>query len=821
MFAFLPMNDLRYAFRQLLKNPGFTAVAVLTLALGIGAATAIFSLINAILLRSLPVPNPHELRVLHWTGIDARPRSISGYFNVSGNRASAECVSPSLFLSLREKGAELADIFAFAPLDDAVVRARHEAFSATGMVVSDNFFSALGVRPFMGRLFAPGDGDADAARQVVITFDQWGKHFAHDPGVLGQSLTFNGHSLTIIGVLSRGFSGVRPGNPHGFYVLMTPESPFLERAVSVADHWWVRLMARMRPGTSDAHLKAALDTVFVPEAESVMKQPEFLVQPGVGGLAFDRNAYGKPLLLLLAVVGLVLLVACANIAGLVLARGAARQHDLALRAALGAGRWRLVRQSLAETLLLALLGGGLGVLIGIQGRTVISRLLGQSAEGLRYDFSLDLKVLGFSLALALVAALLAGLLPAFRAGSADPLGGLKSRTALGTPRLRAGRVFVVAQIGLSLVLLSGAGLFLRTLINLQQIDAGFDTRKLLVFQLNAGFAGYEKTQLTAFYERVQTSLAAIPGAQDAALTFVPLLDNKSSSGGFAFGGRAMEPSENPQTYRLVVGETFFDTMGIPLLRGRGLSAADTDDASRVIVINETFAQKYFPNQDPLGQTINTWKADWRIVGVCTDAKYQNIREPVPPTIYIPFRQFPLRYGAFFVVRTALPPMALATAVRHAVAKIDPGVPVAHLTTQEQLVAGTISRERLLATLCTALAVFALILSCIGLYGLLSFNVARRTGEIAVRMALGAQRVDVARTIVCEALALAAIGIGAGLPTVFAVTRLIQNQLYGVQPTDPAIVVFVTAALATVAILSAWLPAHRAARVSPMEALRSE
>jgi predicted permease len=815
------MNDLKFASRQLLKNPGFTAVAVLTLGLGIGAATAVFSLINAILLSSLPVPNPQELRVIHWTGIDARPRSISGHVSTSGNRATAECVSPTMFSSLRERTAELADVFAFAPLDDAVVRVRAEAFATDGMVVSDNFFSALGVRPVIGRVFAEGHNGADAARQVVITFDQWGRHFANDPGAIGQPLTFNGHSLTVIGVLPRGFAGVRPGHPYGFFVPMAPDSPFLERAVSVADHWWVRLMARMRSSASDARLKAALDAAFVPEAVSVMKQPGMLVQSGSGGLAFDRNAYGKPLLLLLGVVRLVLLVACANIAGLLLARGAARRHELAVRAALGGGRWRLIRQSFAESLLLALPGAGLGVLFGIQGRTLISRLLGQSAEGLRYDFSLELTVLGFSLAVALVVALLAGLLPALRAGSADPLGSFKSRTALGSPRLRAGRLLVVGQLGLSLVLLSGAGLFVRTLVNLKQIDAGFDTERLLVFQLNASFAGYEDKQVAAFYDRVQSSLATIPGAQAAALTFVPLLDNKSSSGGFAFRSRPMGPDENPQTYRLVVGETFIDTMGIPLLRGRGLSAADTADASRVIVVNETFVRKYFPDQDPIGHTISTWRSDWRIVGVCGDAKYQNIREPVPPTIYIPFRQFPLRYGAFFVARTALPPMALATAVRKAVAAIDPGVPVARLTTQEDLIAGTINRERLFATLCTALAVFALVLCCIGLYGLLSFNVAHRTGEIGVRMALGAQRGDVARTIVREALVLAALGFGVGLPAAFAVTRLIRSQLYGVEPTDPATLILVTVALGTVAILSAWLPARRAAKVDPMEALRYE
>jgi len=815
------MQDLRFALRQLLKNPGFTAVAVLSLALGIGACTAVFSIVNGVLLRSLPVPNPHELRVIQWTGVDARMRSISGHFDVQGDRVTAECVSPPLFDELRERGAAFADLFGFAPFDDVIARARHEAFAANGLVVTDNFFPALGVRPLLGRLFAPGENDVDAAQQVVITYDWWEKHFARDPEVVGQTVSLNASSFTIIGVLPRGFSGVRPGAPREFFALLTPESPFQERALSVADHWWLRMMARMRPAGSDARLKAVLDVVFAREASEQMKNPEMLVQPGRGGLAFERDTYGRPLLLMLGAVGLVLLVACANLAGLSLARGAARQHELAVRAALGAGRWTLIRQSLTESLVLALLGGGLGVVLAFWGRNAISRLLAGSTDGLHHDLSLDVTVLSFAGAAALGTALLSGLLPALRAGSANPVSGLKARNTLGVPRLRAGRVLVVAQISLSLLLLAGAGLFLRTLTNLEDIHAGFDTERLLVFQVNPGFAGYQDAQLAAFYERAQSALAAIPGARHASLVVFPLLDNKSSSGGFSFPGRAAPQSDNQQTYRLVVGETFLATLGIPLLNGRNLSSADGDTAPKVIVINETFARKYFPNEDPIGQTINTWRSDWRIVGVCADAKYQNIREATPPTVYISFRQFPLRYGAFFAVRTALPPLELATAVRKAVAAIDPAVPVARLTTQEQLIAGTISRERLSATLCGALAVFAVLLACIGLYGLMAFNVARRTSEIAIRMAIGAQPGDVARSVLREACALTALGIGLGLPAVFAVTRLIQSQLYGVHSNDPLILAIVMGTLTLVTLLSAWLPARRAARVDPMVALRTE
>jgi predicted permease len=812
------INDIKYGFRQLIKNPGFTFVAVLTIALGIGAGTAVFSLVNAILLRSLPVPNPHELRVLQWTGTEPRMRSIEGNYRKIGDRATADSVSAPMFLSLREKGAELADIFGFDPLEDVVVRARHEAFTANGMVVSDNFFSGLGVRPLIGRLFAPGDGNAGSTQNVVISYDWWERHFASNPGVLGQTVILNGTNFTVIGVLPRGFFGIRPGDLRDFYVLITDQSQFLGDSITSSRHWWVRLMARLRPGAKDAQLKTMLDVVFPRQADELMNEPEILVQPGRGGLAFDRNLYRKPLLLMLGIVGLVMLVACANIAGLSLARGAGRQHELAVRAALGAGRWRLIRQSLTESLILASLGGGLGVLVATWGRTAISRLLAGKADGLYYDLSLDMAVLSFSLAATLVTALLSGLLPALQAINVDTLGGLKERGALGTPRLRTGRVLVAAQICISLILLFGAGLYLRTLINLKHVNAGFNTEKLLLFELNPMGAGYNSEEkLVAFYEKVQDSLAVTPGVRGATLTQCHLLNNKYSIGSFRLSSGSERSQKDMRTHRLRVSETFFTTMGIPILYGRELNRADT----RAIVVNEAFVQKYSPNENPIGQTMDKiWGAKWYIVGVCRDVKFQNIKQAVPPTTYFPFRSR-VPAPACFTIRTKLPPLSLATAVRKTVAAIDPDVPVAHITTQEQLRAGNIGQERLFATLCGALSALALLLSCIGLYGLMAYHVARRTSEIAIRMAIGAQPGDVARPILCEALVLAAIGIGVGLPTVLVITRLIKSQLYDVQPNDPVTLGIVIVALVMVALLAAWIPARRAAKTDPMEALRYE
>ena len=821
-FGETTMQDLRFGVRMLRKNPGFTAVAVISLALGIGACTAVFSIVNGVLLRSLPLPSPQELRVLRWIGADARLRSFSGDSTAVGNQLTGDAVSPPMFQDLREQSAALAEVFAFAPLNDVVVRSpQGVASSSRGMVVSDNFFSGLDARPQIGRLFDPAATDADAAQQVVISFDWWEKYFAREPAALGRAIMLNGENFTIIGVLPPAFPGVRAGDGREFYVLMAPQSRFLERAVTSPEHWWVRLMARVKPGVSDSQLKAALDVSFARAANGQMKNPVMLVQPGNRGFAADRAQFRKPLMLMLGAVGLVLLVACVNLAGLSLARGAARQHELAVRAALGAVRWRLIRQSLMESLVLALLGGGLGALLSVAGKNTIARLLAGASDGLQYDTSLNFTVLAFCVTVALVTTMLSGLLPALRAGHTDPLEALKARGALNAPRLRLGRVLVAAQIALSLLLLTGAGLYLRTVINLRNIDAGFDTEKLLVFQINPTVAGYNDTQLAGFYEQLQNQLAATPGVKDATLMMNPLLDNQSWSGGFSFPNRATPPGTELQTYRLIVGERYFSTLGIPVLQGRPLRAGDDAGRFKAIVVNEAFAKKYLPNENPIGQTVNFLRADWQIVGVGGDTKYGNLKDAAPPTAYMSFRQIPLNYRTSFAVRTVLPPLALARAVRQVVAALNPVIPVSRVVTQEQLRDGNISEERLFATLCGALAGLALLLSCIGLYGLMAYNITRRTSEIAIRMALGARPGEVARSVLREALVLAGIGIGLGLPVVFALTRLIKSQLYDVQPNDPATLGLVIGVLILVALVSAWLPARRAARVNPMEALRTE
>jgi predicted permease len=822
------ISDCRYGFRQLCKSPGFTAVAILSLALGIGAGTAVFSLVNAILLRSLPVPNPQELRVLTWTGTDVNMTSMAELGVTDGNRVTAHSFTHPAFLSFREQTGKLADIFGFQPLQDITARVKDDSFTAKGMMVSNNFFSALAVHPVLGRPLDPQEDFTGAASPVLISYDWWQHHFSLDPAVVGQILSLDANPFTIVGVLPRDFSGVVPGEITDFYVPMAAHSQFLFRPISDTFHWFVRPMARLRPGVTDAQLQSALTVIFARDASAIMKTPSVRVEPGHAGLEIDLNNYRKPLLLLLAVVAMVILVACTNLAGLSLSRGAARQHELSVRAALGAARSRLIRQSLTESLLLALLGGALGVLLAVWGKTAISRLLSGSPDGLHYDISFDFTVLAFALLASFIAALLSGLLPALRAGRVDPLEGLRSRSAIGGPRLRTGKFLVVAQICLSLLLLTGAGLYVRTLINLTHINAGFRTENLLLFELNATGVGYDAPHRLAFYEEVENALAAIPGVRGAALLEFPLLDNIDSWGGVGFPSRPPSTAEGLQTHRFTVGDNFFPTMGIPIKRGRSLLPADSEDAPKVIVVNEAFVREYFPKEDPIGRMVTIWGADWRVVGVCGDSKLHNIRDAVPPTAFLPFRQrlygqfreTHLR-GVYFALRTALPPQSLVDPARKAIAQINTGIPLANISTQQGVLDQTISQERLFATLCTSLAVLALLLCCIGLYGLMAYYVARRTNEFAIRMALGATRQRIAIPILREAFLLAAAGLALGIPAAVLLTTLIKAQLYGVAPNDPVTLLPAAILLIAVALLAAYIPARRATRIDPILALRYE
>lgn len=823
------LRDGRLGLRALCASPWFTGIAVASLAIGIGAGACVFSLVNAILLQSLPVPRAERLRILQWSASDVRMRSYDGVSHVEGGRwTAAEAVSHPAFVSLRKAASPDANVIGFYPMHDAAVTAGGQALVADGMLVSDNFLSGLLVRPRVGRLLRADEDYSGGAMHVVIGYDWWQRLFNLDPGVIGRAVALNGSLFTIVGVLEPEFRGVEPGRPCQFYIPLSSASPFLYTTLSSDWHWFVRLMARLEPGASEATLAARLATVFASETASTMKGPTFQLERGAAGLTYDRQTYRKPLLLMLGVVGLVLLAACANVAGLLVVRGAARSQELAVRAALGGTRWRLFQQTLTESAIVALLGGTLGVLVAMWGKGPLADLLAAKAGGLKYDFPLDRVVVGFSLALTGGAALLAGLVPAWRACRPDPMGALRSRVATVGSRLRAGRLLVVAQVCLSLLVVTGAGLFVRTLANLTRIDPGFRMDRLLLVSLNIRGASTAAQDPAAFYDRVQAEVSRLPGVQHAAMIEFPLLGPGGHSGGISsFVDTGTRETAELTVQRLRVGETFFETMGIPIIEGRALNAGDSGEAPKVVVVNQAFARSV-RGREAIGLKFRMWEAEWRIVGVCGDAKYNDLKAGVFPTAYFPYRQmFYSRFrathlrGGSIAVRTALPPLALSAEVRKAIARVDPGAAITAFTTQEDVRDQGIGRERLAAVLCAGLAGVALLLSWVGLFGLTAYTVGCRTGEIGVRMALGARLLDITWPIVREALLLAAAGVATGIPTSLALARLLRGQLFEVSPDDPWSLSVAAATVIATAAAAAWVAARRAREIEPTIALRSD
>lgn len=815
------IRDVRHGLRRLAKSPLFTTVTLLSLALGIGINTAVFSLINAVLLRPLPVANPHELRVVDWSGHDVRldhlrgtPGGINGVFPYP------------IFADFRRRASGRATVFAFASLPNLDVRGPDGASTADGLLVSGDFFAGYGAAPLIGRTITPRDDRAAAPAVAVITHRWWENHFGADPHVLGRSISLNRHSFTIIGVLPSTYAGPTFGDTPDIYVPMSAQ-PRLFPGFPLASkhHWWVQVMARLDPGTNAARLQAAFDVGFrraleAPGQPPAMKNPGIVLVDGSSGPAGVRHFIALPLLGLLAIVTVLLLVACANLAGLLMARGVAQGHEMAVRAALGASRGRLIRQSLTETLLLAVGGGGLGLLLASWGRAaLILRFLPIDAS-FHLHLRTDSRVLLFTLVVSLLTAVTAGLLPALRGSRAGPGRDLASTPQAGGSRQRTGRTLVAMQMGLSALLVVAAGLFGRSLLNLANADPGFSTTDLLVFRLDSAKAGIAPKQWIAFFERARERLAALPGVRAVTLSDHPLLDRSRAANDISLPGHEPAPGVRPRADQLVVGDGFFSTMGIPLRSGRTFTARDDDAGPRVVIVNETFVRTFLAGVHPLGRTFTIGKQPVEIVGVCRDAAYTDIRSPIRPTMYLPCRQHS-RGAMCFEVRSILPPQSIVPAVRRAMTAIAPLIPLTDLTTENALFRQSISLDRLASSLCLLLALLAVGLTCIGLYGLMAYRVACRTREIGVRIALGATPGAIAFGFLREALGTATWGLAAGMPLAFVLAVLARAVFYGVPPDDPLTFAGAAVGLLTVATLAACLPARRAARVDPIVALRTE
>jgi len=817
-------HDVCFGLRQLRKSPGFTVVAVLTLTLAIGANTAIFSLTNGLLLKSLSgVKDPQQLVLVTDKG---RPSfSYPFYEHLRDNNQSFSSFS-GLFAncSVNERRMRLSGL-------DAT-----EVEWVSAQAVSGNFFSVLGVPAVLGRtLTSNDDRSGDPQPVAVISHDFWVRRFEQDPAVVGKVITLEDVPLTIVGVTPRDFFGFVVGKRPCLWwpIRLVPQMVGLDNTQALKFEQ-VRIAGRLEPGVAERQAGEELNVIFrrmllaQMEGRSLSDKErqdrlnyQIELQSAAAGYSWLRHDLARPLSILMATVALVLLIACTNLAGLLLARGAARQHELAVRAAMGAGRWRLIKQSLTESMILSLAGVCLGLLLSVWIRAVVSSFVLDPLSGQQFDLTMDANVLMFALVVGVVATLLSGLLVALRAGKTDPLAGLKESSSRGAPRLRLGKVLVTAQVSMSVVFVVFAGLFSRTMINLYRVDPGFDMENLLLAPIDSGKCLSSPRDEQRFFDTVRQRIAAIPGVRSVALSATTLTGGMGHSQGIKIPGR---PDDRERDALMSsVSDRYFATVGISLLKGRDFLPMDTAGSRRVVIVNEKFVRVFFPNENPLGQfiAIEAWEGEQhQIVGVCADQMFRHLRRGTMPIFYIPHTEIFVP-TMICVVRCVLPPLSLVPAVRKAVAEIDGGLPLEGITTQRLALKESLRLERLFTTLFGSLALLALTLSCIGLYGLMAYNLARRTSEMGIRKALGARPWDVARPILREALILAAIGVTIGLPVAVALVRVLRSYLYRVESYDPIMMIGTVGVMITVAALAAWIPARRAAKIDPMEALRYE
>jgi predicted permease len=861
-------QDLHYGWRMLLKHKGFTAVAVLSLGLGIGANTAIFSVVDAVLLKTLPVKEPERLVLFEWqAGLPFRINSLSGTSNVPGPPGTKgdSLFRYEVFDKMRQAGAAapdspLSDFFAFAPVRDVTAVVGDQAEIINAQAVSGGYYAGLGVQPSLGRAITNEDDKPGAAPVVMLSDQVWQEQFGANPAVIGQPFILNQQSFTIIGVTPPAFTDISQVDFHPAIAIPIACEPLLrgERSrLGTAKEpgvWWINLMGRLKPGATYEQARNSLNGIFQGAALEVMPPPRkanepaqidradyprLIAESGSRGMLDKRRGYSSAIYGLFIVVALVLLIASANVANLLLARAALRGAEINVRLAVGAGRWRLIRQLLTESVLLAGLGGAVGVVFALWGKSALIALTDKETGLLPngVDLALNWRVLTFTLAVSLLTGLLFGLAPAWRATSLDLATSLKqSRRTTGVVS-RLSKALIVAQVALSLLLLVGAGLFIRTLSNLQQVTLGFNQENLLVFTLQPKQAGYKDERLLQFYQQLFARLDQLPNVRAATFGTVALIANDNWFDDILLPGEIEETAVEHNTMRQTVRENYFATMEIPFLRGRGFTRQDDQRAPKVAIVSQTFARKFFPNDDVLGKrvTVINSKRELEIIGVVADTKYMSQREEIQPLLYTPWQQEGTEIGAMhFSMRTTGEPTALAAEVRQVVRQLDSNLPVTEVGSQTARSQATLGQERLYARLLTFFGAAALLLAAIGLSGVLAYSVAQRTNEIGIRMALGAQAANVLRLVIWQGMKLVLLGLVLGSAAGCVLIRVLASQrfatsiwqqmaqqLYGVKPGDPITLATIALLLTLIALIACWLPARKAARVDPLVALRYE
>ncbi len=831
-------QDLRYALRVLRRSPGFTLVAVLSLAIGIGANAAMFGVVRTLLLTPLPVEKPQELKLLAWSRDGDYRINNTGSTNYRDPATGASLRSNftyPIYQALRDAAPPGVGVFAFAFLRGVSVAVGDQpALAAGGALADGGYFPLLRARMALGRPILPTDNALDAPLVAVLSHAFWMRAFGGDPSIVGRTVRINGVGAEVVGVTAEGFKGLSLGGffPQTEITVPVSAQPTVYRRLTddeslftSDDTFWLRLMARVPTGTSEASaqqtLAAAMRAVPSPLVAEDGHLPELRLIDGSQGAQPVRAETARLLYFLLGVVGIVLLIACVNLASLMLARGVSRQREMAVRRALGGGRARLMRQTLLEAVLLATAGTVAGLALTLVGRKALRNLLtgslGSGAFGdLDMQVSLDPQVLGLSAALAIVATLAFGLLPALRLSGLDPIGWLKQRGGGGsTPRLTAGRLLIAVQIAVSVPLVLGAVLFLRTVANLGSVQLGFDPHGIVSFQVDPGYTHLREEEYPRLYQELIARIQRVPGVRT-----VTLVENAPMSG-IVSNTSVDVDGKQVALYRNGIGPAFLETMGARLLEGRMPGFQDGPDAPPVGVVNQAAVREIFGGTSPIGRTLRTSGQDVQIVGVVNDMPYRNRRDPVPSTVYESAFQRSAWGGYHVFLRTDVPLARLEGPLREAVTEIDPDIPVPRIRAQTEIIAQTGAKERVFTQLLTLFGAFALLLASIGLHGVTSYSVTRRTSEIGVRVAVGARPGQILWMVLRQVVVLAAIGLAVGVPAAVAGAPLVGSLLYGVAPTSPAAIAATAAVMLAVAVAAGLLPALRAARLDALVALRTE
>jgi predicted permease len=835
-------NDLRYAGRMLRKAPALTAVIIISLALGIGANTAIYSVLDSVLLKMLPVQDPQELMIVKWAAKSWPERVMSdlegsSFKDPENGLQSSYSVSQQMFEYIRDHNQVFdSTVASVANIENANVGWNGSARAANVSGVSGDFFQGLRVTPAAGRVFSDADDKPGAPDVAIISYAFWQKYMGGELSAVGKTITVNGTPMTVVGVAPRDFFGIEPGEAPDIWVpdqyLVNAYLRLGEMDLRDPKTWYLEVVGRLKPGVTEAQAAAQvkllceqvlnIGSAEVPRDE---KTPIFSVASAARGIDGLRRRYSTSLYLLMGMVGLVLLIACANVAGLLLAKATSRRQEIAIRTSLGAPRSRLVRQLMTESVVLALCGGAAGLLVARFARPALVALIETGREA-NIPAQADTRALLFTAAVSLACGILFGLAPALRSTRGNVNSDLKQTTGKATRhRFLSGKILVSTQVALSLLLLIGSGLLLRTLQRLQHVSLGFDRENLISFRVFPGMNGYKDAQLAGYYDELQRGLQSLPGVRAVALSQLGPVGQGSSSTEGVIAGYG-DPGKSLDMYRHKISPGYFSTLGIPIVLGRDFSGQDLEGAPKVAIVNQRFVHDYMHGDNPIGRQFDTGDKRhprvYTIVGVSGDVKYARIRDEAPSTFYLPYKQ-EMKTATFmtYFVRTTGDPRAVMGEIQQVALRAGKDVPVVGMKTEDEVIDGSLSVERIFAILSTTFGGLALLLACVGLYGTIGYTVTQRTNEIGVRMALGATRERILAMIVRETMIVVAAGIVIGLPLTWYATQILRAQLFELSPHDANTILWSLAAILLVTALAGLQPARRAAKVDPMVALRYE